>query len=237
MTARRRSGSSALTERLAGACARHPLRTLAGWALAMVVSLALVATSLDLGTNGDVSVSTESSRAAAALDAAFPPDAAARKRAVSDVIVVSSRHYSVESAPFRRLVARLTKQALATGPDVAVARNYLGGDPSLVAPSRHATVIQLRVDSDEAIRPVVALVRNVDAPGFEVAVTGDRTVTSDVNDMSQRDLQNGELAFGLPIAFIVLVIVFGSVVAGFVPVAMALVSILVSLGDVAVLSL
>ena len=153
------------------------------------------------------------------------------------MIVVSSRRYTVEAMPFRRLVARLTRQALATGPDVEVARNYLGGDVSLVAPGRHATVIQLRVDSDEAIRPVVALVRRVDSPNFEVAVTADRTVTNDVDGMSQRDLQNGELAFGLPVAVIVLVLVFGSVVAGFVPVATAMVSILVSLGAVALLSL
>jgi len=44
--------ASTLTGRLAGACAWHPVRTLVSWALAVVVSLGLVATSLHLGTNG-----------------------------------------------------------------------------------------------------------------------------------------------------------------------------------------
>jgi uncharacterized membrane protein YdfJ with MMPL/SSD domain len=228
--------ATGLTERLARACARHPWRALGGWLLAVVAALALVVTSLDLGADNNVTGHPESQKAAAALDRAFPSSAPEQKREVSDVIVVSSQRYSVDAPAFRQLVARVTRQALATGPDVAMARNYLGGDRSLVSPSRHATVIQLRVESDQAIEPVVKVVQKTGSPDFAVAVTGDRTVSNDFNLLSQRDLQNGELAFGLPVALVVLILVFGSLVAGLVPVGMALVSILVSLGLVAVLS-
>ena len=57
------------------------------------------------------------------------------------------------------------------------------------------------------------------------------------HSLSQRDLQSGELAFGLPIALLILILVFGSLLAGLVPIAMAMISILVSLGAVALLSL
>jgi uncharacterized membrane protein YdfJ with MMPL/SSD domain len=231
--ARTRTG---FTERLARACAGHPRLTLTGWGLAIAASLALVVTSLSLGSNSDLSGKPQSIRASDALEQAFPPSTSASKRAVSDVIVVSSRRYTIDAAPFRTLVAQLTRR-VRTQPDVAMARNYLGGDTSLVAPSRHATVIQLRVDRDQAIDPVVKLVREASSPAFAVAVTGDRTVTNDFDTLSQTDLQNGELEFGLPGALIVLLLVFGSLVAGLVPVAMALVSILVGLGLVALLSL
>ena len=74
-------------------------------------------------------------------------------------------------------------------------------------------------------------------PGFAVAVTGDHTVANDFNTLSQRDLEHGELEFGLPAALVVLLLVFGAAVAGLVPVLMAILSILVGLGLVALLSL
>src|SRR6202007_1266345 len=54
---------------------------------------------------------------------------------------------------------------------------------------------------------------------------------------SQTDLEKGELEFGLPAALIVLILVFGAVVAGLVPVLMAILSIIVALGFVALISL
>ena len=74
-------------------------------------------------------------------------------------------------------------------------------------------------------------------PGFAVAITGDHTVANDFNTLSQSDLEHGELEFGLPAALVVLLLVFGAVVAGLVPVLMAILSILVGLGLVALLSL
>jgi uncharacterized membrane protein YdfJ with MMPL/SSD domain len=49
-------------------------------------------------------------------------------------------------------------------------------------------------------------------------------------------LLNGELRFGLPAALIVLLLVFGTVVAGMVPLLMALVAITTALGIVALLT-
>ena len=54
------------------------------------------------------------------------------------------------------------------------------------------------------------------------------TLDRDFTELSQQDLKEGELFFGLPAALIVVVLVFGAVVAGLVPVLLALVSILVA---------
>ncbi|HEX7525792.1 MAG TPA: MMPL family transporter, partial [Gaiellaceae bacterium] len=226
-----------MTERLARACSSHPWRTLGGWGLAVVASVALAVTSLSgLASDQHVTGKPESAKAADVIAQAFPPSAAERKRTVSDVIVVSSKRHTTDSPAFRGFVAQLTGRVRAAATDVG-AQNYLGGDRSLVAPSRHATVIQLNAPSDSSIEPVVSLVKKASTQDFAVAITGDRTVNNDFAKLSQTDLQNGELFFGLPAAMIVLVLVFGAVVAGLVPVVMALLSILVGLGLVALLSL
>ena len=45
-------------------------------------------------------------------------------------------------------------------------------------------------------------------------MTGKKTIDHDFNELSQRDLKSGELQFGLPAALIILLLVFGAVVAG-----------------------
>ncbi len=227
-----------ITERLARSCGAHPRRTLAAWAVAVVVALLLVATSLHgLTSNAHVVGSPESTKAANAIATAFPPTPADLKRQVSDVVVVSSVRYGVDSPQFRGLVSRLVEQFRTAG-KVISARSYLSGNRSLVSRDGHATLVQLFVGSDAAIKPVLPLVRQGSrTPGFAVAITGDHTVANDFNTLSQRDLEHGELEFGLPAALVVLLLVFGAVVAGLVPVLMAILSILVGLGLVALLSL
>ena len=99
---------------------------------------------------------------------------------------------------------------------------------------RHSTLIRIRVGDDSDIKPIVSIVERADkSPDFDVAITGEHTVGNDFGTLSQRDLEHGELFFGLPAALVVLVLVFGAVVAGLVPVLMALLSIVVGLGLVA----
>src|SRR5262249_8987048 len=59
---------------------------------------------------------------------------------------------------------------------------------------------------------------------------GEGTLDHDFNDLSQHDLKSGELQVGLPAALIILILVFGAVFAGLVPLLMAIVSIVVALG-------
>jgi RND superfamily putative drug exporter len=227
-----------ITERLARACASHPRRTVAAWGVALVTSLVLVGTVLHgLTSDAHVVGSPDSRRAEQEIARAFPPTPADLKRLVSDVVVVSSPRYTVDSPQFRRYVSSLTGRIRAV-PAVRNAQSYLTGESALVSRDRHAALIQLYVGTDAGIKPVVALVGRADgAGGFSAAITGDHSVGNDFNTLSQRDLEHGELAFGLPAALVVLVLVFGAVVAGIVPVLMALLSIVVGLGLVALLSL
>jgi uncharacterized membrane protein YdfJ with MMPL/SSD domain len=232
------SRAQGVTERLARACASRPRRTFAAWGVAVVLALVLIATSLHgLTSSGTVSGNPESARADELISKAFPPTPAELQRRYSDVVVISSTLYPAGAPQFRSFVSRLVAEGRATGKVIA-ARTYLGGAPGLVSRDGHATLIQLLVGSDSDIKPLVSIVNRADrTPGFSVAITGEHTVGNDFGTLSQRDLEHGELFFGLPAALVVLVLVFGAVVAGLVPVLMALLSIVVGLGLVAILSL
>src|SRR5436190_587695 len=227
-----------ITERLARACAAYPRRTLLAWGVALLAALALVATALNgLTTTADVAGKPESTKAEEAVGRAFPPTPAELKKQVTDVVVISSSRYTTDAPAFRRFVTGFVADARATG-KVISSHTYLEGNRSLVSRDRHATLVQLFVGSDSDVKPVVAVVQEAQrASGFSVAITGDHSVSNDFNTLSQRDLEHGELAFGLPAALVVLVLVFGAVVAGLVPVLLAVISILVGLGLVALLSL
>jgi RND superfamily putative drug exporter len=98
-------------------------------------------------------------------------------------------------------------------------------------------MVQFAHASDGGIDEIVGAVERADASAaFAVTVTGQKTLDRDFNALSQSDLQSGELKVGLPAALVVLLLVFGAVVAGLVPLLITLPSIVVALGLVAVLA-
>jgi uncharacterized membrane protein YdfJ with MMPL/SSD domain len=217
-----------LTERLARGCAARPRLTLALWGVAVVVALGLVATSLHgLSSQGNVEGNPESTKAKNEIARVFPGVVASEKQ---DVIVATSSRYPVDSPQFRAFARRLQAALAATG-EVRGARE--------VAVSRdgHSALVSVQIRSDSGAQPVERVVEDASSRTFEVGITGFHSTGYDFGKQSQTDLEKGELAFGLPAALIVLVLVFGAVFAGLVPVLMAILSIIVALGLVAVISL
>ena len=71
-------------------------------------------------------------------------------------------------------------------------------------------------------------------PGYEVLVTGDATLSRDLTTLSGSDLQKGE-AIGIPIALVILVFVFGALVAALIPVLLAVFAIVVGIAMIALI--
>ena len=207
---------------------------LAIWGIAVVVALILVGTSLrGLTTSVHVVGTTQSSQAEALYRHALGASAGQRP---TDVIVVSSKSSTVSDGSFRQFVARLAAQ-VRTAPGVTHVAADLSAGSQFVSSDHHAALIALRAASDADIKPVVKDVQAANGSGgFAVAVTGDHTVGNDFTTLSASDLQHGELGFGLPISIVILLLVFGAVVAGLMPVLMALLSIIVGLGIAALLA-
>ena len=89
-------------------------------------------------------------------------------------------------------------------------------------------------DAEDGIKDVIAVVERADDGPYEVAITGEFTADDDLLTLSNKDLKEGELFFGLPAALIVLLIVFGAVVASLVPLLLAIVAIVFALALVAI---
>jgi RND superfamily putative drug exporter len=218
-----------LTQRLAFLCARHPWRTVAAWIGAIVVAVVLVGALLgdNLTSEGHVTNDPESLRAYDLTFERFP-----QQEGFDELVIVRSETLRVDDEQFRAKVTELAAAVRATGATES-ARTYTTGDRSLVSPDRHATMITISLvePGEDHIEDVLEVVKESDgASGFEVDITGEFTLDRDFGEVSERDLQNGELRLGLPAALIVLVVVFGALVAAFLPLVLAIVSIAVALG-------
>jgi RND superfamily putative drug exporter len=216
-----------LTEKLARASSRHTWRVFGGWIGAIVVALALVIAFLpgNLTTNGHVTGKPQSKQAEDLFNGRFPPD----KHGVDELIVVRSQTRTVNDSSFKSFVQSVVRQGDATGVIYHASTYYDTHDPTLVSHDRHATLITVQRQQD--VDKLLSVVQHdTGRDGFTVAMTGNGTLDHDFNQLSQHDLKSGELRVGLPAALVILILVFGAVVAGLVPLLMAIVSIIVALG-------
>jgi RND superfamily putative drug exporter len=217
------------TESIARACARHPRRTIGIWIGVVVLALVLVGSLLGgkLTSDGAPTNTPDSKKAKDLIAKDFPQDA---RRVATDIIVVRSSRFVVTDAPFRGVVAGLVRDAKDTGV-VTSAASYLSvPSATLVSRDRHAAMIPIDVPTKGDITKVLPIVKHANSSDFGAFMTGTDSINHDFGQLSQDDLKSGELRFGLPAALIILLLVFGAVVAAFVPIGMALVAIVAALG-------
>ena len=223
-------------QRIAVLCARHPWRTLAAWLVVLCLSLASTAMLLGsaLTTEGSIKSEPESIKGANLIDDRFPS-----RDEVTELVVVRSETGTAND--LQETVATLRK-------DIAAADGVKGvGDPfaararGLVSEDGTAVLVPVVMNDNGGADPTVGIVDVVDAvkkvdaqDGVAANISGQWTLGYDFNIVSQHDLEKGEMQFGLPAALVVLLLVFGAVVAASVPLLMAVASIIVAVGVSAV---
>jgi len=223
-----------MTGRAARSCAAHPWRTVAVWVALAVVSLGITSAFLSssLTTESTFTGTPESQRAIDLIEQRL-----GRKEPVRDVVIVQSAAQTVDQAGFRRRVDAIRARLLAAAPSVVRIgpTYYRSHDPSQVSKDRQATLIQVTMpgselnDAPDRITPVIAAVDGANGQGgYAVLITGQATVGHDFTKLSESDLQKGE-GIGIPIALLILVAVFGAVVAAFVPLILTIFAIVVAL--------
>ena len=218
-----------MTERLAVWSSRRPWRTIAGWGVLLAVTIGIVVAFLGDALSGDEEVTrqTESRRGDELQSERLPQGA---EPDVSEVVVIRSDTSSVDEAGFRERVVGIERRLEADG--AVVTTFYETSDERLVSAGGDATalLVALGDEAEDRIDGVVEAVETADArPAFDAAITGEFTLDADFSTLAEEDLRNGELMFGLPAALVVLLLVFGSVVAGLLPMLLAIVSIVVAL--------
>src|ERR671910_549415 len=224
-----------MTERLSRHAALHPKRMLAIWGAIFVLSVAAIALLLPSAITTDATVTNdpESEQGYAALFRHLPPS----DDFVNEVVLARAPGKDVTTdRPSRLENERLAAALQATGRTLRVRSYYDDEDPSLLSPDRDAAVITIGMgpDAEEGIKDVIDVVRQADQGPLEVTITGEFTADEDFLTLSNKDLKEGELFFGLPASLIVLLIVFGAVVASLVPILLAIVAIVFALALVAV---
>ncbi len=145
----------------------------------------------------------------------------------ADVIVLyRSTDSTVDDPAFQRAVTS-TVDAL---PSDAVERTvtfWSTKSPALVSEDRHATyvVLGLRGDEGERSDALERIEGRLDAPGLQTQLGGGTVINRDITERIQADIARAE-TISMPVLLILLVVIFGSLAAASLPLAIGGIAIL-----------
>lgn len=224
-------------ERLARGSARRPWLVVALWFVLFITGGLLASGISDvLTTEFGLDTEPESRTADRLLQERLRGPEAAR-----EMVIVGSESSTVDDPAFRAYVVGLLGEIRALGGTVAGATSYYEtGNEGLVSADRHRTILPVTLTGDvgeaaDTVAPLTGLVAKAgQREGFTVLTAGVGSIAETFNTVSQDDLAAAEM-IGLPVALLVLVLVFGAVVAAGVPLVLALLSIAIAVGVTAVI--
>ena len=225
-----------LPESLARTCSNRPLVVLGMWLVLGVVALLIFSRLLDSATTTELRLSggAESEQAKNLMESRL-----GSQNNVTEIVVIQSGALTVDDPAFQQKVTSLSASLTGLGPDIVAGglNYYQTGDESLVSADRKTTIMPVNVagHSDQAIENIEEIVRVTSeadkADGFRVLLGGEASISFESNQLAEADLQKGE-RFGIPVALVILLLTFGTAVAAFLPIGLAVISIGVSLGIV-----
>jgi RND superfamily putative drug exporter len=228
-----------LTERLARTAALHPWRTIAVYALLIVLAVVSVAGLLGSGLTSDSKF--RASEPDSVVADRLIQDRLSGPHKVTDFVIVRSADLTVDQPAFKAHVLEVAAGIDALGGDVVTGTSsyYATKDPGLVSKDKHATLIPVIMTGsiDDAMKNVdqvheAAMTGQSD--GFTIAQAGDASLNQMFTELAEKDLSRGEI-FGVPAALIVLVIVFGAVLAATMPLVLSVISIVLALAVTALI--
>jgi RND superfamily putative drug exporter len=239
------------TAKISASSARHPWRTLGVW-LALLVAGAVFAgmfLSDALTTDVELLDNPESIQGEQLLESRMGYESP-----LAETIVVSSDSLTVDDPEFKQVVdnvfVQLGSMTELVDQDPARTVNYYlaadEADPAaaeqaelLVSEDRSTLLIPVTLigEADEVQEQAETYVEALHGQATDaVAINsvGDMTTNETFNRISEEDLQRAEIV-GLPIALIILIVVFGAVIAALIPVGMALAAVLIATGIAALI--
>ncbi|HZA75097.1 MAG TPA: MMPL family transporter [Acidimicrobiales bacterium] len=221
--------------RLAVLASRRPWRTLAACVTVVTVTFMLAVQMLGSAlTNESAPTNNPESRRAEKLVAERLGD-----DTVDEVVVLQSDRFTVDDPAFRERLAATRDAARAAG--VAELVTYLdAGDASLVSGDRQVTVVAMRLPDTGKLgdhrSTVGRIVEAGSGDGVVATSFGEVSIDRDFETITDEDLAQGE-TIGIGVALVVLVAVFGALIASLLPLATAVVAITLALGVAALIGL
>jgi putative drug exporter of the RND superfamily len=218
-------------QRLARASARRPWLIVGLWIATIAVSRMVSSQFLGdaLTTEVDFTNDPEAKRATELIEQRFG-DAGE-----TEVFILSSDGATVMQPSFERTVRSLQDSASDEGAEAVTF--YDTDDPSMVSDDGHTTLMPVTFEKPDQIADLLPAVERLLDEANESGVVSVRslgavTLEEDFTRIAEEGVQRGE-TFGVLVALVVLVLVFGAVVAGIIPIIMGIASIAVAIGLVA----
>ncbi len=219
------------TGRIARSSARRPWLTVGIW-LVLIALAGVIASGLSDVLTNEMTFTNEpeSVRAADALEEVRGSEP------LLELVVISSDRYTVADPEFAAFASPLVTEIRGLSEHIDPAQTISYFDfpiPDLVSEDGATTLVPVTLlgEIDESEEHVLALeevlARHADADGFELVVGGQASVNLDFTEIAESDLSSERNV--IPFALIVLVLVFGAVVAALLPLVLAFVAIALAL--------
>ncbi|MDG0867193.1 MMPL family transporter [Candidatus Lucifugimonas marina] len=224
--------SALSTSNLAKSAARKPRTTILIWVIAFFIAGGLAGTFLQ----GNLSsqwrfLNNPESQVADDLIAEHLRD----PYAAVETVIVTSDSFKYDQIEFVSFADQIATDILELGPEIVTSTRE-----RIVNEDRDAALIFVRMagSADEATLEVEKIHEIIDHANendqFSVVVTGNATLSLDFVEGSEKDLLTGE-AIGIPFAVIILILVFGAIMAAAIPLIIAILAIVIALGVAAVI--
>jgi RND superfamily putative drug exporter len=233
------------TGKMAGFSARHPWWVVGVWVLFLVLA-AVASPGLKTALTGDEMKflnNPDSVQGQTLIDTKMGGGLTSSSSA-TETVLVHSDTATVDDPAFKQVVDKATG-ALAESGTVAQLFNYY--QVSLLAPEsaaamvsadRHTTLVAVSLAGtsaaiNENMSGYLQTVKAQVTDGFVVTTVGESSIGHEFSTTAEKDLLKAEMV-GLPVTLLVLVLVFGALMAAGVSIVLALVAIFVSIGVIAV---
>ena len=241
-----------MTDWLARVSARHAHAVLGLW-LVIVIAAGIPADDAGLGLNfGFVDVlgkatttetklggNAESARAERLLE-----EKGGRVAPLTEIVIVQSDSLTVDDPEFREKAEAVHHEIVSLGADIVtpVLSYYQSSPPdeNRVSADGKTTIMALAMtgeyeDAVDNVRHVLEVVEEANGEeGFRVLIVGNASIPHEQNELAEKDLRQGE-RIGIPVALVILVVLFGTIVAVLMPIGLSLAGIIVTLGITALI--
>jgi uncharacterized membrane protein YdfJ with MMPL/SSD domain len=210
--------------------ATHRKTAIFGWLALVVVAVAIGRAAGQETIFGADQFTGEAGRAEHTLeDAGLRPN--------DEVVLVQSEQLTIDDPEFRATLQQ-TADGLSQAKDVVNVQSPLDGDGAVSA-DRHSALVEFDITGDalearDRLGPSGDAIDAVQAqhPDLRVEQFGNVSSNKELNEIFQSDLAQAE-ALSLPITLLILVIVFGSLVAAGVPLLLAITCVVAAMSLVA----
>jgi RND superfamily putative drug exporter len=229
MSRTKTNGHRNLAARMGAWSAAHWKTATFGW-LAFVVVAFMVGNVVGVKTiDPNTSGPGQSGRMDRILDAGF-------RLPADESVLVQSRSLRVGAPAFNAaiadVVARVSKQKAVQN----VTSPFDAGHAGQIAQSGHAAVVEFEIkgkkdDAGDKLAPVLASVKDAQSahPGFYIGEFGEASAAKATDTAFANDLKSAG-ALSIPLTLVILVIVFGALVAAGIPLLLALTAVFATFG-------